>query len=378
MGVNPMNSDFLDALQQLAEDKDIPIEVLLETLEAALTSAYRKRQKNAGNVRLYLDRTRNALQLFVERTVVENRPSAPGEISLEEARRIDPQAQLGSVIRQEIPLEALGRIEAQTAKQTLLQKVKEIERRRIYEEFSQRIGEVVTGVVQRREGGSVIVNIGKAEAILPPSEQVRTEPYRFGDRIKVYLLDVRPSNKGPQIIVSRSHPSLIRRLFELEVPEIAEGIVVIKSVAREPGSRTKMAVYSRDERVDPVGSCVGHRGSRVQSVVNELYGEKIEIIRWHEDLCKFVESSLAPAKVLSVERVGEDRVLVIVPDDQSSLAIGKEGQNVRLAARLTGVHIDIRSESQMKDFRAPSDTKREPFLKTGVQTPNPPEDFVAT
>jgi N utilization substance protein A len=242
----------------------------------------------------------------------------------------------------------VGRIDAQTAKQVLVQKIRETERDRIYDEYNDRVGEVITGTVQRREYKNIFINLGKIEALLPPQEQVESEPYRFNDRLKLYLLEVRKTNKGPQVIVSRTHPSLIRRLFELEVPEIAEGIVTIKSVAREPGARSKIAVNSRDEKVDPVGSCVGHRGSRVQAVVNELYDEKIDIIRWNADTGQFIAEALSPAKAVKVT-LNEDAksAFVVVPDNQLSLAIGKSGQNVRLAARLTGWRIDIRSESQV-------------------------------
>jgi N utilization substance protein A len=241
-----------------------------------------------------------------------------------------------------------GRIAAQTFKQVVVQRIREAERRKIFDDFNERVGEVITGTVQRREGRNVIIGLGKLDAVLPPQEQVETEPYRFNDRIKIYVLEVRDTAKGPQVIVSRTHPSLIRRLFELEVPEIADGIVTIKSVAREPGARSKIAVMSRDEKVDPVGACVGHRGSRVQAVVNELYDEKIDIVRWNQEIGAFIGEALSPAKAVKVTVNEEQKsAFVIVPDNQLSLAIGKAGQNVRLAARLTGWRIDIRSEAQV-------------------------------
>jgi N utilization substance protein A len=254
----------------------------------------------------------------------------------------------GEILEIDVTPSTFGRIAAQTAKQVVVQRLREAERDKVYEEYSERVGEVLTGIVQRREFKTVMINLGKIEAVLPPQEQVESEPYRFNDRLKVYLLEVRKTNKGPQVVVSRTHPSLIRRLFELEVPEIAEGIVTIKSVAREPGGRSKIAVYSRDEKVDPVGSCVGHRGSRVQAVVNELYDEKIDIIRWSADTAQFIAEALSPAKAVRVTLNEEAKsAFVVVPDNQLSLAIGKQGQNVRLAARLTGWRIDIRSESQV-------------------------------
>jgi len=278
--------------------------------------------------------------------VVENEHT---EITVAEARDHDPEAKAGDVIEIEVTPENFGRIAAQTAKQVVVQRIREAEREHVYEEYGERVGEVVTCTVQRREQRNVYVNLGKVEAVLPPAEQVPSEPYRFNERIKVYVLEVRRTPKGPQVVVSRTHPSLIRRLFELEVPEITEGIVIVQSVAREPGARTKVAVYSTDEKVDAMGACVGHRGSRVQSVVNELYGEKIDIVRWNEKIEKFISEALSPAKAVSVTVDEESKsALVVVPDTQLSLAIGKSGQNVRLAARLTGWRIDIRSESQLE------------------------------
>ncbi|MBW3624782.1 MAG: transcription termination factor NusA [Armatimonadetes bacterium] len=347
-----MNGDFMDALRQLEREKEIPMESLVETLERALASAYKKHYKAGGNIRVELEPAKGiAFKVYREQTVVDYEPEETGEITLEEARETKPDAQVGEVLSEEVTPGDFGRIAAQTAKQVVVQSIREVERNRIFDEYVEREGEVVTGVVQRREQRSVIINIGKLEAILPPSEQVKGEPYRFNDRIKVYILEVRNTPKGPQVLLSRTHPSLIRRLFELEVPEIEDGTVVIKSVAREPGERTKIAVATEDEKVDPVGACVGHRGSRVQSVVNELYGEKIDIVRWRDHLDKFVEESLSPAKVSRIYIGDEGRTaLVIVPDNQLSLAIGKQGQNVRLAARLTGLKIDIRSEAQMAEM----------------------------
>ncbi|MGQ9698782.1 MAG: transcription termination factor NusA [Armatimonadota bacterium] len=345
-----MNSEVLEALRQLERERDIPMASLIETIEAALTSAYKRSYKHSGEIRVQIDPSRAAVKVLCRHVVVDGAPSGPGEISVEEARSMKPDAQPGDEIVEEVTPENFGRIAAQTAKQVVVQKLREVERRRTLEEFRGRIGEVLTGVVQRRDGRNVVVNLGRADAILPETEQVPGETYRFNDRIKVYVLDVRETGKDPQIIVSRTHPTLIRRLFELEVPEIEDGTVVIKSVAREPGVRTKIAVASRDERVDPVGSCVGHRGTRVQAVVNELGSEKVDIVRWSDDPATNVAEALKPAKISRIE-VSEDgkTALVVVPDSQLSLAIGREGQNVRLAARLTGVRIDIRSESQVSE-----------------------------
>lgn len=343
-----MNADFLDALRQIEKEKEIPLEVLLSTIESALETAYRKNFATTGDIRVRVSSSKGGFHVFCEKDIVETVENTHTEISVADARKHDPNVKIGDVIEIEVTPENFGRIAAQTAKQVVVQRIREAERERVYEEFGERVGEVLTGTVQRREQRNVFVNVGKIEALLPPAEQVPTEPYRFNDRIKVYVLEVRRTPKGPQVVVSRTHPSLIRRLFEMEVPEIAEEIVSIKSVAREPGARTKVAVVSTDDKVDPMGACVGHRGSRVQAVVNELYDEKIDIVRWNEKIEKFIGEALSPAKSISVtcDEVSKT-ALVIMPDSQLSLAIGKSGQNVRLAARLTGWRIDIRSESQI-------------------------------
>jgi N utilization substance protein A len=343
-----MQADFLDALRQIEKEKEIPLEVLLSTIESALETAYKKNYAATGDVRVRVSSSKTGFHVFCEKDVVEEVLNPHIEMSIEEARRYDPDVKVGDVIEIEVTPENFGRIAAQTAKQVVVQRIREAERERVYEEFGDRVGEVITCTVQRREQRNVFVNLGKVEALLPPAEQVPTEPYRFNDRLKVYVLEVRRTPKGPLVVVSRTHPSLIRRLFELEVPEISDGIVEIKSVAREPGARTKVAVYSNDDKVDAMGACVGHRGTRVQSIVNELYGEKIDIVRWNERIDKFIGEALSPAKAVSVECDEETKTaLVVMPDNQLSLAIGKSGQNVRLAARLTGWRIDIRSESQL-------------------------------
>ncbi|HET6455130.1 MAG TPA: transcription termination factor NusA [Armatimonadota bacterium] len=343
-----MDGDFIEALRAIEKEKDIPLEVLIETVESALVTAYKKNFATVGDVKVRVQSSKAGFKVFCEKMVVEEVTNSHAEIEINGARDIDPDVTVGDFIELEVTPEDFGRIAAQTAKQVVMQRIREAERDQIFDEYSEKVGEVVTGIVQRREQRNVFVNVGKIEALLPASEQVPTEPYRFNDRIKVYILEVRRTPKGPQVIISRTHPSLIRRLFELEVPEIHDGIVTLKSVAREAGSRSKIAVSSSEEKVDPVGACVGHRGSRVQAVVNELYDEKIDIVRWHEEPARFIAESLSPAKVLSVEVNDETKsAFVIVPDNQLSLAIGKAGQNVRLAARLTGWRIDIRSEAQL-------------------------------
>jgi len=342
-----MTGDFIEALRQIEKEKEIPFATLLKTLEVALGKAYKKHYGIAGDVVVHIDTTKNSFKFSAEKVVVETVTNEHAEMSLQTARKFNPNAEYGNMISVEVTPENFGRIAAQTARQVMMQEFRETEREKVFDEFNARIGEVATGVVQRHENGNVYVNIGKLEALLPVQEQVPSEPYRFNDRIKVYLLEVRRSSRGPQVIVSRSHPSLIRRLFELEVPEIADGTVVIKSVAREAGARSKIAVASDDERIDPVGACVGHRGARVQAVVSELYDEKIDIVRWSANISQFVAESLSPAKSVRVAANEEKKsCLVLVPDSMLSLAIGKSGQNVRLAARLTGWRIDIRSESQ--------------------------------
>jgi len=342
-----MNGDFIEALRQIEKEKEIPFATLLKTLEVALGKAYKKHYGVTGDVVVHIDTSKNAFKFSAEKVVVEDVTNEHAEMSLETARKFNADAMMGDMIPVTVTPENFGRIAAQTARQVMMQEFRETEREKVFDEYNAKIGEVATGIVQRAEMGNVYINIGKLEALLPKQEQVPGEPYRFNDRIKVYLLEVRKSTRGPQVILSRSHPSLIRRLFELEVPEIADGSVMIKSVAREAGARSKIAVASIDDKIDPVGACVGHRGARVQSVVSELYDEKIDIVRWSADVKQFVAESLSPAKSVQV-KVNEEKksCFVLVPDSMLSLAIGKSGQNVRLAARLTGWRIDIRSESQ--------------------------------
>jgi N utilization substance protein A len=346
-----MNTEFLEALNDLEKEKGIAVGVLLEAIEAALLSAYKRNFGSLQNARVSIDRDTGEFKVYSQRTVVEEVGDPRQEISLVEAREIDPRYDLGEIVENEVTPRNFGRIAAQTAKQVVVQRIREAERNIIYEEFANREGDIITGVIQRVEQKNVYIELGKTEAILTPSEQMPGEEYRQGNRVKAYIVEVKKTNKAPQIIVSRTHPGLLKRLFELEVPELFEGVVELKAVAREAGYRSKIAVYSRDENVDPVGACVGPKGMRVQSIVNELNGEKIDIIKWNSDPSKFVAASLSPAKVVAVEIWDEEKVArVIVPDYQLSLAIGKEGQNARLAAKLTNWKIDIKSESQMEEI----------------------------
>jgi len=346
-----MNTDFLEALHDLEKEKGIAVGVLIEAIEAALLSAYKRNFGSLQNARVNIDRDTGELKVYSQRTVVDEVTDPRLEISLAEAREINPNYNLDDIVENEVTPRNFGRIAAQTAKQVVVQRIREAERNIIYEEFANREGDIITGVIQRVEQKNVFIELGKTEAVLTPSEQMPNEEYRQGARIKAYIVEVKKTNKAPQIIVSRTHPGLLKRLFELEVPELYDGVVELKAVAREAGYRSKIAVYSRDENVDPVGACVGPRGMRVQTIVNELNGEKIDIIKWNADSSKFVAASLSPAKVVAVEVWEEEKVArVIVPDYQLSLAIGKEGQNARLAAKLTNWKIDIKSESQMEEI----------------------------
>jgi len=346
-----MNTEFLEALKELEKEKGISVDILLEAIEAALLSAYKRNFGSLQNARVHIDRESGDFKVYTQRTVSEHVEDPRQEITLEDAQQINPNYDQGDIVETEVTHRNFGRIAAQTAKQVVVQRIREAERNIIFEEFANREGEIVTGIVQRMEQKNVFIELGKTEAILAPSEQMPTEEYRHGERLKTYIIEVRKTTKGPQILVSRTHPGLLKRLFELEVPELHEGVVELKGIAREAGARSKIAVYSKDENIDPVGSCVGPKGMRVQNIVLELNGEKIDIIKWNPDPSKFVASSLSPAKVVAVEIWEEEKIArVIVPDYQLSLAIGKEGQNARLAAKLTGWKIDIKSETQMKEI----------------------------
>ncbi len=343
-----MNLDFIDALEDIEKEKGISSEVLLQAIEHALHTAYRKNFGSAQNARIEIARETGAIKVLSMKTVVAEVTDSAHEISLAEAVLIDPQAEEGSVIELEVTPSNFGRIAAQAAKQVVVQQIREAERGLIYEEFLSREGDIVTGIIRRHEAKNVYIDLGRTEAVLLPSEQIISERYAQGDRVKAYITEVKKTTKGPQILLSRTHPGLLKRLFELEVPEIFDGIVEIKAVAREAGMRSKLAVYTRSENVDPIGACVGPKGMRVQSIVQELKGEKIDIVKWDEDVKEFISNALGPAKVVSVHLDEEEKAArVVVPNHQLSLAIGKEGQNARLAARLTGWKIDIKDASQL-------------------------------
>lgn len=344
--------ELLDSLEIIEKEKGIPKETIFEAIETSLVTACKKNYGTSQNIKVDMNRETGEIKVFAQKEVVEDVYDAFLEVSLEDAQEINPMYELGDFVDFEITPKNFGRISAQTAKQVVVQKFREAEREKMYNEFSAKEKEVETAIVQRTDGkGNIIVNLGKTDAILPMTEQLPGEIYKFNDRLKVYILKVSLATKGPQVTVSRTHYELVKRLFELECPEIFDGTVEIKGISREAGSRTKMAVYSNSENVDAVGACVGQNGSRVDVIVNELKGEKIDIIPWSEDPAEFIAAALRPANVVAVEideNEDEKSAKVVVPDNQLSLAIGKEGQNVRLAARLTGWKIDIKSESQAR------------------------------
>lgn len=348
-----MNKDFLDALTELEREKNISKEDIITAIEDAVELAYKKNYGNYPNVRVLVDREDGEVLVLMSKEVVSEFEDDMMEVSLEEARSYDERYEVGDVIEYQVDPKDFGRIAAQTAKQVVVQRIREAERRNSYDEFVNKQGEIVTAKIERINNGTMFLSVGNSEGILPLSEQVKTESFNVGDRIKVYVIDVKKATKGPQIFLSRSHPGLVRRLFELEVPEISDGTVEIKGIAREAGSRTKIAVYSHDENVDPVGACVGNRGTRVQSIVDELFGEKIDIIVWDEDPAVLISNVLKPAEVegVYINYVSEKEKMAtaVVPEQQLSLAIGREGQNVRLAARVSGWKIDIKSKSQLED-----------------------------
>lgn len=345
-----MSSELVDALVLLEKEKGISREVIMDAMEAALISAYRRNFNQAQNVRIDLNLGAGSMRVFARKEVVDEVFDPRLEISLEDAQRINPNYEVEDIVELEVTPKDFGRIAAQTAKQVVTQRVREAERGIIYSEFIDREEDIMTGIVQRQDSKFIYVSLGKIEAILPTNEQMPNEHYKPHDRIKVFLTKVEKTTKGPQIFVSRTHPGLLKRLFEMEVPEIYDGTVEIKSVAREAGDRSKISVHSENEEVDPVGSCVGPKGTRVQTIVNELKGEKIDIVKWSSDPTVFVANALSPSKVLEVIVNEEDKATtVIVPDYQLSLAIGKRGQNARLAAKLTGWKIDIKSESEARE-----------------------------
>ncbi len=345
-----MNNELLEALTILEREKDISKETLLEAIENSLITACKNHFGKSENIKVNIDPETCEYHVYQEKTVVEEVTEDALEISLANAKMIDSKYELGDIVNIEVKSKEFGRIATQNAKNVILQKIREEERKVLFNQYYSKERDVVTGIVQRYVGRNVSINLGKADAILSENEQVKGEIYRPTERIKVYILEVKATSKGPKILVSRTHPELVKRLFESEVTEVREGIVEIKSISREAGSRTKIAVWSNDPDVDPVGACVGLNGARVNAIVNELRGEKIDIINWNENPAMLIENALSPAKVISVIADADEKTAkVVVPDYQLSLAIGKEGQNARLAARLTGFKIDIKSETQARE-----------------------------
>ncbi len=377
-----INYELMEAMAQIAREKSVDKAILVETLEAGLLSAGRKRFGQNANIEVKFDEPSGRILMRLTRKVVEDAEDLAAEIDLEEAQQYDPAARIGQDLVQELTLEDLGRNAIAAAKQVLVQRVREAERERIYEDYHDRVGEMVRGTVQQVDRGNIYVKLDRSEAILPPREQIARDRYHQGDHIKAYIIAVDKLARGPQIILSRTHPEFLRRLFEAEVPEVAEKIIEIKGIAREPGSRAKVSVLSNDDKIDAVGACVGIKGSRVQAIVRELGGEKIDIVPWSQDAVVFVTRSLSPAKVLEAQIDEDQKILVTVADDQLSLAIGKGGQNARLAAKLTGWKIDLISKSErdrQKDFerRSRIDIEelegagpklREKLIRAGIET----------
>ncbi|MEW6752762.1 MAG: transcription termination factor NusA, partial [Candidatus Latescibacterota bacterium] len=358
------NFSIVEALTQIAREKNVDRQLVIQTLADALVSAARKRFGNTENYEAEIDATTGRMEVFARRTVVEQVQDPALEIDLEDAREIDRDAQLGTVVREHLDFADFGRNAIQTAKQILVQRVREAERERVYEEFSGRVGQLESGTVQQISRGDIILGLGRAEAAIPYREQIRRERYRQGDTVRAYIYEVLRSSRGPQVLLSRAHPELLKKLFAIEVPEIAEGIVQIHAVAREPGERAKIAVSSRDDRVDPVGACVGVKGSRVQAIVRELSGERIDIVPWSDDPEIFISRSLSPAVVSRVILDMRRRhCQVLVGSDQLSLAIGKGGQNSRLAVQLTGWGMDIITEEQYQKRRAMLDVTQRMFRR---------------
>lgn len=366
-----MNEEFVGALKELIKEKGISEELLFTTIQDAMVAAYKKNYANANttaqNVKVNLDRETGEIHVYAQKTVVDEVYDDVTEISLEDAKALSPKNEVDDIINIEVTPKNFGRVAAQLAKQVVTQRIKEAERNIIYDEYKEKEFDIITGIILRKDKGIVFVNLGKLEGIIGPNEQIPNEEYKFNERLKLYIVEVKNGTKGPQIHVSRTHPGLVKRLFELEVPEIFDGVVEIKNISREAGSRSKIAVYSNNEEVDPMGACVGPKGARVQSIVNELKNEKIDIIKWSKTPEEFIANALSPAKVLGVV-VNENNksCQVIVDDNQLSLAIGKEGQNVRLAAKLTNWKIDIKSKSQKDE----QDLEEERILNTEVEIEN--------
>ncbi len=347
--------EIIAVMDELEKERGISKDYLVAALEEALVKAYKQNfdaDENVENVKVTIDKVTGEMHVYSAREVVEELPVPELEISLEDARKIDKNYNVGDIVNIEIKPKDFGRIAAQKAKQVVVQKIREAEKEMIFTEFNDKKGEIVSGLIQKADNRIVVMDLGKLEGVMPLKEQIPTETYKVNDKVRGYVLEVEKGLKGtPQVIVSRSHPDFVRKLFEFEIPEIYEGLIEIKSISRDPGSRSKVAVYSKDENIDPVGSCVGQKGVRIQNIINELNGEKIDVIEWNEDPAIFISAALLPAQVMAVDVKEEEKFAqVIVPDDQLSLAIGKSGQNARLAARLTNWKIDIKSESQIREI----------------------------
>ncbi len=349
------SSELITAMDELEKEKGIKKEYLLEAIETALVTAYKRNFDSAENVKITMDKETGEIHVYAEKDIVEKPEEVENsklQICLEDARKINKKLEVGDKAEIEQVPKNFGRIAAQTAKQVIVQKIREASRNFIFDEFNERKGEIVSGIVQKADGGIVVLDLGKIEGVMPVKEQIPTEKYKVNDKIRGYVLDVERGIKGaPQVIISRANNDFVRKLFELEIPEIYEGLIEIKSVSRDPGNRCKVAVYSQNENIDPVGSCVGQKGIRIQNIINELNGEKIDVIEWSEDPAIYISAALLPAEVMAVDVKPEEKFAqVIVRDDQLSLAIGKAGQNARLAARLTNWKIDIKSESQFREM----------------------------
>ena len=354
------NKELIMALDELEKERGISKEYLLESLEVALVAAYKKNFDSAENVKFEIDSQTGEIHVYAQKEVVETVENSQLQISLEDAKKIEKKAKIGDIINIETKPKDFGRIAAGAAKQHVIQKVREAERNMIFDEYNDRKGEIVTGIIQKADKGTVVLDLGKLEGIMPLKEQIPTEHYHVNDKIKAYVLSVEKGLKGaPQVLVTRSHPDVIKKLFELEIPEIYEGLIEVKAVSRDPGYRSKVAVYSKNPDIDPVGSCVGAKGIRIQNIINEMNGEKIDVIEWSEDPATFICAALLPAHVMAVDiKEDEKFAQVIVPDEELSLAIGKGGQNARLAVKLTNWKIDIKSETQFRELMAYEENKK--------------------
>ena len=370
------NKELILALEDLEKEKGIKKEYLLESIETALVTAYKRNFDSLENVRVEMDKKTGATHVYSVKEVVKKVENPDTQIKVKDAQKINPDLNEGDNLETEIVPRNFGRIAAQTAKQVIIQKLRELEREIIFTEYNDRKGEIVSGLVQKADRNIVVMDLGKLEGVMPSKEQIPTEHYKVNDKIKAYVVDVEKGAKGaPQVIVSRSHPDFVRKLLEFEIPEIYEGVIEIKSVSRDAGNRSKVAVYSPDPNIDPVGSCVGQKGVRIQNVINELNGEKIDVIEWNEDPSIYIAAALLPAQILAVDIKEEEKFAqVIVPDDQLSLAIGKAGQNARLAARLTNWKIDIKSETQFREMIMNSQNEENSEEVVEEQTENSEEE----